>query len=43
VLVPVPLRTDLFLINVGDMLSEVAGGRFYSPPHRGVNRSDVAR
>jgi isopenicillin N synthase-like dioxygenase len=43
VLVPVPPRTDLFLINVGDMLSEIAGGRFYSPPHRVVNRSGVAR
>jgi isopenicillin N synthase-like dioxygenase len=30
------------LINIGDMLSEIAGGRFYSPPHRVVNRSGVA-
>jgi isopenicillin N synthase-like dioxygenase len=42
-LVPVPPRTDLFVINVGDMLSEITGGRFCSPLHRVVNRSGVAR
>ena len=42
-LVPVPPRTDQFLINVGDMLSEITGGRFCSPLHRVVNRSGVAR
>jgi isopenicillin N synthase-like dioxygenase len=43
VLVPVPPRTDTFVINVGDMLSEITGGRFRSPLHRVVNRSGVAR
>ena len=38
-----PPRTDQFLINVGDMLSEITGGRFCSPLHRVVNRSGVAR
>src|SRR5277367_6360491 len=33
-LVPVPARVDQFLINVGDMLSEITGGRFCSPLHR---------
>jgi isopenicillin N synthase-like dioxygenase len=42
-LVPVPPRTDAFVINVGDMLSEITGGRFCSPLHRVVNRSGVAR
>ena len=42
-LVPVPPRTDAFVINVGDMLSEITGGRFRSPLHRVVNRSGVAR
>jgi isopenicillin N synthase-like dioxygenase len=42
-LVPVPPRADQFLINVGDMLSEITGGRFCSPLHRVVNRSGVAR
>ncbi len=42
-LVPVPPRTDGFVINVGDMLSEITGGRFRSPLHRVVNRSGVAR
>jgi isopenicillin N synthase-like dioxygenase len=42
-LVPVPPRTDVFVINVGDMLSEITGGRFRSPLHRVVNRSGVAR
>jgi isopenicillin N synthase-like dioxygenase len=40
---PVPPRTDAFVINVGDMLSEITGGRFCSPLHRVVNRSGVAR
>jgi isopenicillin N synthase-like dioxygenase len=42
-LVPVPPRTDGFVINVGDMLSEITGGRLRSPLHRVVNRSGVAR
>jgi isopenicillin N synthase-like dioxygenase len=42
-LVSVPPRTDAFVINVGDMLSEITGGRFCSPLHRVVNRSGVAR
>jgi len=42
-LVPVPPRADGFVINVGDMLSEITGGRFRSPLHRVVNRSGVAR
>jgi isopenicillin N synthase-like dioxygenase len=42
-LVAVKPRTDAFVINVGDMLSEITGGRFVSPLHRVVNRAGVAR
>lgn len=42
-IVPVPPRTDAFVINVGDMLSEITGGRFKSPLHRVINKSGVAR
>jgi isopenicillin N synthase-like dioxygenase len=43
VIVPVPPRTDAFVINVGDMLSEITGDRFKSPLHRVINRAGVAR
>ena len=42
-LVGVPPRTDQFVINVGDMLSQITGGNFVSPLHRVVNRSGGAR
>jgi isopenicillin N synthase-like dioxygenase len=42
-IVPVPPRVDSFVINVGDMLSEITGGRFKSPLHRVINRAGVAR
>ena len=42
-IVPVPPRTDAFVINVGDMLSEITGGRFKSPLHRVINKAGVAR
>ena len=42
-LVAVPPRTDAFVINVGDMLSELTGGRFCSPLHRVVNKAGKAR
>jgi isopenicillin N synthase-like dioxygenase len=42
-IVPVPPRVDAFVINVGDMLSEITGGRFKSPLHRVINRAGVAR
>jgi isopenicillin N synthase-like dioxygenase len=42
-LVGVPPRTDQFVVNVGDLLSEITGGNFVSPLHRVVNRSGVAR
>lgn len=42
-IVPVPPRIDAFVINVGDMLSEITGGRFKSPLHRVINRAGVAR
>jgi isopenicillin N synthase-like dioxygenase len=43
VLVPVPPRSGAFVVNVGDMLSEITGGRLRSPLHRVVNRSGKAR
>jgi len=42
-IVPVPPRTEAFVINVGDMLSEITGGRFKSPLHRVINRQALAR
>ena len=42
-IIPVPPRTDAFVINVGDMLSEITGGRFKSPLHRVINKANVAR
>ena len=42
-IVAVPPHTDAFVINVGDMLSEITGGRFQSPLHRVINRAGVAR
>lgn len=42
-LVPVEPRADAFVINIGDMLSELSGGRIQSPLHRVVNRSGRAR
>jgi isopenicillin N synthase-like dioxygenase len=42
-IVLVPPRTDAIVINVGDMLSEITGGRFKSPLHRVINRAGIAR
>lgn len=42
-IVPVPPRAHSFIINVGDMLSEITGGYFASPLHRVINSSGKAR
>lgn len=42
-IVPIEPRADAFVINIGDMLSELSGGRIQSPLHRVVNRSGRAR
>jgi len=39
----VPPSPGGFVINVGDMLSEITGGRFKSPLHRVINKAGVAR
>jgi isopenicillin N synthase-like dioxygenase len=42
-MVGVPPRPDAFIINIGDMLSEITHGRLRSPPHRVINRAGVGR
>lgn len=42
-IVPVPPRADALVINIGDMMAEVSGGRLVSPLHRVVNKSGRAR
>jgi isopenicillin N synthase-like dioxygenase len=38
-----PPRPRSFIINAGDMLSEITGGKIRSAPHRVINRSGGAR
>jgi isopenicillin N synthase-like dioxygenase len=42
-LVAVPPRPQNFIINAGDMLSEITNGAIRSAPHRVINRAGVAR
>lgn len=42
-LVLAPPRPESFIINAGDMLSEITGGAIRSAPHRVINRAGVAR
>jgi isopenicillin N synthase-like dioxygenase len=42
-IVGVPPRPDAFLVNIGDMLSEITGGAFRSAPHRVINRAGIGR
>jgi isopenicillin N synthase-like dioxygenase len=42
-LVAVPPRPQSFIINAGDMLSEITAGAIRSAPHRVINRAGVAR
>jgi len=42
-MVGVPPRPDAFIVNIGDMLSEITRGAFRSPPHRVINRAGVGR
>jgi isopenicillin N synthase-like dioxygenase len=42
-LVLAPPRQDSFIINAGDMLSEITGGTLRSAPHRVINRAGNGR
>ncbi len=42
-LVLAPPRQDSFIINAGDMLSEITGGALRSAPHRVINRAGNGR
>jgi isopenicillin N synthase-like dioxygenase len=42
-LIPAPPNTASFIINGGDMLSEITGGKIRSAPHRVINRAGVGR
>ncbi len=42
-LVLAPPRQDSFIINAGDMLSEITGGALRSAPHRVINRAGIGR
>ena len=42
-LVLAPPRQDSFIINAGDMLSEITGGSLRSAPHRVINRAGIGR
>jgi isopenicillin N synthase-like dioxygenase len=42
-LVLAPPRPGHFIVNAGDMLSEITGGRIRSAPHRVINRAGIGR
>jgi isopenicillin N synthase-like dioxygenase len=42
-LVAAPPRRSNFIVNAGDMLSEITAGRIRSAPHRVINRAGVGR
>jgi len=42
-LVAAPPRRNNFIVNAGDMLSEITAGRIRSAPHRVINRAGIGR
>jgi isopenicillin N synthase-like dioxygenase len=42
-LVAVPPRPTSFIVNAGDMLSEITAGAIRSAPHRVINRAGIGR